>query len=230
MQQNTKRLSRNQVASAAGLVVALGVIAIAGCNGNDNNGGPQQPTPTSSPTPNASATPNITATPNASATPTARPTATPIGGGTIFTTISTTGTFNAATGRFTQTRGSFQKVSGRPRPGATPMPTAAPTPASGAATVVIYSGTYTLTSGQSGQFTFSAFPDSTADGVGIPSEVFRFEMNPVPVESGSATVTLQINGSGGSTGTGTIQLANGESGTITITRRTAIAARSRKAL
>jgi len=237
MKQNQTPWPTGKIGIASTALVLLAGAIIAGCGGGSDNGGVGFPTATPSATPTATATTTATpratatatttATPRATATATARPTITPIPGNTFFTTISTTGTFNAATGLFTQTRGSFQTVSGRPRSGAAPTPNATPAPtASGGATVVIYSGTFTLTSGQSGVFTFSAFADNRAEGVGIPPEVFRFQMNPVAVATGTATVSLQINGSAGSTGSGTIQLSNGESGTITITRRTAIAARS----
>lgn len=215
MQQILMRDFMRRIASA-GSLVAVAAIAFSGCNGSDDSGGPQtQPT----------ATPVATSVPNATATPGARPTATrtPVAGATIFTTLSTSGTF--AGGRFTQTSGSFQKVSGRPRPGPTPAPTTAPPPPTGPTTVVIYSGTFTLSSGQGGQFTFTVTPDNRANGSGIPPELFRFEMNPVPVETGSATVSLQVLGS---TGTGTVQLSNGERGTITITRRSEVSAQSRR--
>jgi hypothetical protein len=153
----------------------------------------------------------------------ATPTLTPVPALQTFTTISTSGTFSRATGGFTQTRGTFQQVRGRPQPNATPVPTVAPTASGGTPTVVVYNGTFVLNSGQRGNFVFSVFPDDSAEGTGTPPEVFRFAMDPVPVANGSATVSLQVNGS---TGSGSIQLSNRDRGTITITSRTGIVARS----
>ena len=228
-----------RIAGASGLVLAAAIIA--GCNGSDNNNG--GPTPASTATPGTAATPGTTATPRpgatatprpgatatprpgATATPlaTARPTATAIPALATFTTISTSGTFSSATGRFSQTSGTFQQVRGRPQPGATPVPTVAPTQAGGTPTVVVYRGTFTLNSGTRGAFLLSVLPDGSADGVGTPPEVVRFQMDPVPVANGTATVSLQISGS---TGSGSIRLSNGDSGAIAITSRTGIVARS----
>lgn len=89
--------------------------------------------------------------------------------------------------------------------------------------MVVYNGTFALSSGTRGAFVFSVLPDGSAEGVGTPPEVLRFQMSPVPVANGSATVSLQTSGS---TGSGSIRLSNGDSGTITITSRTGIVARS----
>lgn len=139
------------------------------------------------------------------------------------TTISTSGTFNPTTGKFTQTEGSFERFMGRllPSPGPTATPEPTPTPGTGTPSAIIYSGTYKLGSGtlgvsEKGDFTFTVLPDNSADGIGVPQDFFRYQMEDPASETGTATVALQINGT---TGSGTIRLSSGAQGTISITRR-----------
>jgi len=166
----------------------LSLAALSGCGGGSNSGGIQSPTPA----------------------PTAAPVVKTV------TVISTSGRLDAATGRFTQTRGSFDSFTGAilPGPDPTPEPTIAPEPG---ATGALYTGTYTLNSGESGEFTLFVAADGAADGLATPPDFFRFQMNPVSSGSGNATVTVQISGS---TGSGTIVLSNGTRGSITITGKT----------
>jgi len=186
-----KNQRRLWIAVAGGGLLAC--VALAGCNGSSNGGGMQVPTPV--------------------------PTAIPVI--KTVTVISTSGSLDPTTGRFTQTRGSFDKFTGAilPGPTPTPEPTVAPQPG---ATVTFYTGTYTLNSRESGDFILSVLADNTADGFAAPADFFRFQMDPVSVGSGTATVALQVSGS---TGSGNIMLSNGDRGTITITGRTTAAAR-----
>lgn len=140
----------------------------------------------------------------------------PTSGGPL-TTLSVQGTLDPATGRFTQTGGTFDRFTGVLIPGPTPAPTSPPAtegPGSGGS---LYSGTYTLDSRQSGEFNFIVLPDNSAEGLAVPTDFFRYQTDPTPVESGTATVSLQLSGT---TGSGTIQLSNGTRGTISITGRT----------
>ncbi len=134
------------------------------------------------------------------------------------TTLSVQGTLDPATGQFTQTGGTFDRFTGVLIPGPTPAPTPGPAPTEGADSGgTLYSGTYTLDSRQSGAFTFIVLPDNSAEGLAVPTDFFRYQTEPTPVESGAATVSLQLSGT---TGSGTIQLSNGMRGTIRITGRT----------
>lgn len=134
------------------------------------------------------------------------------------TTLSVQGTLDPATGQFTQTGGTFDRFTGVLIAGPSPVsnPPSAPTedPGSGG---TLYTGTYTLGSGGSGDFNFVVLADNSAEGLAVPASFFRYQTDPTPVESGAATVSLQISGA---TGTGTIRLSNGTQGTIKITGMT----------
>ena len=120
--------------------------------------------------------------------------------------ILTEGTLNAA-GQYTQSSGLFFRlVSGTPLPSPTPSPTPCePIPASPGG--FVYFGTYTLSNNESGQF-FVVVPNIStraADGVGSPDEL---PPNPVVIQEGLATVTLQINPAT-NMGTGLINFTSG---------------------
>lgn len=132
------------------------------------------------------------------------------------TTISIQGNLDPATGRFTQTGGTFDRFTGVLPPSPTPTPPPAPAGAAGAGGS-LYTGTYTLDSRESGEFNFVVLPDNSAEGLAVPAEFFRYQTDPTVVGSGTATVSLQVSGA---TGTGTIQLSNGTKGTIRITGMT----------
>ena len=129
------------------------------------------------------------------------------------------GSLNAS-GVFTQEAGSgfyarFRLVpSPTPTPGPTPKPGPQPTPEPG----TLYSGTYTLTNGEKGNFFLLAQQDNSASGGGFPSvnlENYTLQI----ATQGTATVALQISGS---TGSGSVRLtdlsgATFATGTIRIT-------------
>lgn len=189
-----QNMRRRAIVTIAGLG-AIGLAALAGCGGG-GDGFSVLPTPTP-----------------------------PASGVRTVTVISTSGTFSRATGQYTQTSGSFDRLRGTLLPPAAPNPTEEPaTPPDPSSGVMIYSGTYTLSSGEAGEFIFTSLANATAEGVGVPPELLRFQGSPEMVGSGEATVTLRISGS---TGSGTIQLSNNDRGTVTITSSTGTTAQVR---
>ncbi len=128
--------------------------------------------------------------------------------------ISTAGTLNA-TGQYTQSFGSFVRLAeGTPVPTPTPNPTPTPTPNPTPTPCVpipgspggdVYFGVYTLSNNESGTFVFLVqSADGASSGTGLPSDIPE---NPVIVEQGAATITLQIHIAAG-TGSGTISFSS----------------------
>lgn len=205
-----KQHTRRQALGLMGSLSLMGLAALAGCGGGGGNSPAKVNRPTATPAPTAAAAP----------TPT-----TSVPEVVTVTAISTFGDFDCATGQYTQTSGSFDRLRGTLLPPSTnpvdpPEPDPTPDPSSG---VTVFSGTYTLDSGEAGEFIFTALPGDSGAGVDAPPELFRFQGNPELVSSGDATVTLSISGS---TGTGTIQLSNNDSGTIAITSSVGSVARA----
>lgn len=148
--------------------------------------------------------------------------------------ISTEGTLNAS-GQYSQTTGNFVRViAGTPVPTPTPVGTPSPTPTAspspsptpcvpspGSPGGTFYVGVYTLSNGESGNFFLNVETGTNAAaGGGSPEEL---PVNPQFVETGPATITLQVNVAG--TGTGTIAFtSNGtpKTGTIVIITRITI--------
>lgn len=180
----------------AGIYAVLGLAVLAGCGGGGNGLGQTQ-----------------AQTPPPSSNP-------------VLTTISVQGTFNPATGQFTQTQGTFQKFTGTliadPAP---PTDTFPPTPDSGAGGA-LYAGTYTLNSGERGAFNFFVLPDNSAEGLAVPSDFFRYQTEPTATATGTATVSVRLNGS---TGSGAIRLSDGTQGAIQITGKATVTAQIRAA-
>lgn len=195
------QITRRWALSLMGSSVVMGLAILSGCGGG--SGGPlNRPSPTPTPT----------------ATPTGPQTA---------TVFSTSGTFSRATGTYTQTRGSFERLRGTLLPAPVPGPDDPdPTPDPNS-NVVIYTGTYSLSSGETGEFIFTSLPGDIGDGVGASPEFFRLPENSEMVGSGTATVSLQISGS---TGSGTIRLSNNDSGTIAITSSARASAQNQAAM
>lgn len=140
------------------------------------------------------------------------------------TTISVQGTFNPATGQFTQTQGTFEKFTGTliatPAPPTDTFPPSSGPDSGGA----LYAGTYTLGSGESGQFSLVVLPDNSAEGLAVPTDFFRYQTEPTATETGTATVSLRL---AGGTGTGAIRLSDGRQGAIRVTGKTAVTAQFR---
>lgn len=189
------------------------------------------PRPTS--TPGGSATPTPTVRPGATATPTTRPGATPTpippATGSIVTFFTAEGTFNTATGQFTQDAsdadfpsGEFRRVrviaSTLPTPTPGPTPTAEPEPTPDGS--IGYLGSYTLSNGERGLFVLSVDAPSTprtASGIGLPRLGERQTLDFLnPIQTGTTTITLRVSGS---TGSGRVTLSNGVTGVITIEQR-----------
>lgn len=139
------------------------------------------------------------------------------------TAITIQGTLDPATGQFTQTGGSFEKFTGLVLANPAPPPNQPVTPEdpSGGS---LYSGTYTLDSGESGEFSFTVLADNSAEGLAIPTDFFRYQTDAVSAETGAAVVGIQISGA---TGSGTIKLSNGTQGTIKITGQMPLTAQLR---
>jgi hypothetical protein len=218
-----------------GASAVLAGLVLAGCNGS-NNGGLVIPTPRPSPNPTTSPTTNPTANPTTSPTtvpttapttapttnPVATPTPPPVTNGPVIV-FSAGGTLT--NGQFVQQGdGNFWRFNLIPETPATPVPTSGPsaTPQS----ITLYTGTYTLSDGESGQFTLadSSF-DFAAGSPNIPTDRTFDATN--PVEQGTATIAVSVSGS---TGSGTITLSNGITGTITITGSQQISALSARSL
>jgi hypothetical protein len=139
------------------------------------------------------------------------------------TTLSIQGTLDPATGQFTQAMGTFEKFTGTLLPNPTTDTTPFP-PVDPGLGGSVYTGTYTLNPGESGVFTFTVLPDSSAEGVAVPTDFYRYQADPTSTQTGTATVSLQVSGS---TGSGKIQLSNGVQGTIKITGVTLLSAQVR---
>lgn len=125
--------------------------------------------------------------------------------GSLLTTFSVSGSLDAS-GVFTQDEGSgfyarFRLVPApTPKPGPTPTPGPVPTPEPG----TLYSGTYTLTNGEKGNFFLLAQRDNSASGGGFPT--INLENYTLQIATqGTATVALQISGS---TGSGSVRLTD----------------------
>ena len=158
---------------------------------------------------------------DANATPTPGPTQ------QFYTFITTQGNLSTS-GEYTQVFSSFQRYQvSAVTPSLTPTATSTPSPTPCVPTVggTLYSGTHTLSDGQTGSFTLFVENSANSPSTGAATPDTQGQQLQL-VSQGTATVTLQID-QAMETGTGTIQLQNGDgsiNGSITINSKTDIPA------
>ena len=195
--------------------------------------GATTPTPTPSPTPTSTSSSSAQSCGTALTVPGTYTTVTTVG-----TYAGTTYTANTSSGSTSWITISYASASPTPVPTATAtttaIPSPTPTPTRTPQPVYIYAGTYQLQSGTSGCFSLITSQDGSAlsiyngtglqgnSGIGSGSPNVSGNYTIGSIVSGTVT-SLVVNNLSATGGSGTVSLSNGDSGTITLTARTAFA-------